>query len=543
MRPGARLVVALVVLSLVGTSALAGPAVVAAQQTNGQVVGWPRLSVESATPALEPGTETSLALRVVNDPRLKNGGPPQYEARVTTARGVSLTVDDGGVPFDVEEETVPVGDVPQGSTALDPLSVTVPDGTPPGTYRLPVTISYSGTRIADYDQFGVEYAEFTDRVRTHVTVRVRSRARFAVVDTDSATQVGEVGTVGVTLANVGSAPARNARVELVAPAADVRVGGTGAANASVVDVGSWPAGDRRTVNFTVVVDDDAESQPYALEAYVVYEDADGIARRSSALPVGVRPAPKQTFAVTDLRSDLRVDRTGTVSGVVVNTGTTTVRNPALVFEAPTDDLRPNPPVVGLPDLAPGERANFSFDVTVPESAVENDQQVRLTVEYRTDRGRLRRSDPIERTVAVAPERDRFSVTPVDATFEIDTDNRLTVRIENADDVPLRDVQATIDVGPPFESDSAAAYAGSLAPGESAVVAFEVTVSDNAVAATAPVAVNVTAERPDGKTVRSGPYVVPVTVTESSGPSDAALLVGGLVVVALILGAGWWWLGR
>lgn len=533
----------LVVLAVVLASVLSGPAAVAAQQTDGQVVGWPRLSVDAATPVFEPGTETSLALRVTNDPRLKEGGPAQYETRVTTARGVRLTVDDRNVPFDVEEESVAVGDVPQGTTTVDPLSVTVPERTPPGTYDLPVTVTYSGTRIADFDQFGVQYADFTDRVRTTVTVRVRSRARFEVVDTVSSTRVGEVGSVRVTMTNAGSAPARNARVELAAPASDVAVGEAGARNVSVVDVGSWPAGETRTANFTVAVDDDAEPQAYALEARVVYEDADGITRRSAPLAVGVRPAPERTFAIAALETDLRVDRTGSVTGVVVNTGETTVQNPALEFGAATDDLQPNPSVVGLPDLAPGDRARFAFDVRVPESAVESDQQVRFTVRYRTDRGAVRRSDPIERTVPVAPERDWFDVTPVEASFEVDTDNRMTVRVENAEEVPLREVQATLGVGPPFESESAAAYVGALSPGESAVVAFEVTVSEDAVAARAPVSVNLTAERPDGETIRSGPYLVPVTVTEPTGPSDETLLLGGLLVVALVLGAGWWWLGR
>ncbi|MFB6122595.1 MAG: COG1361 S-layer family protein [Haloferacaceae archaeon] len=530
------------VLLVLALATVAAPAAASAQPASGEVIGWPRLSVETSTPELSPGTESTLALTVVNDPRLESGGPAQYERQVTTARGATLAVDDGGVPFDVREERIAVGDVPQGARDVAPVSVTVPEGTPPGTYTLPVTVRYSETRLVEYGPHDVEYASYERRETKQVTVRVRQRARFDVVSTSSTAQVGDTGTVEVAIENVGTAPASAARVTFSAATGDVRVG-VGSANASSAFVGEWAPGEVKTANVTVAVDSDAQHPDYALDARVGYEDADGIPRTSRALTASLRPAAEQTFSLRDFRADLRVDRNGTVRGTVVNTGPTRVRHPVLVFRSETGDLRPRPAVVALSALEPGETASFAYDVSVPPNATESVQQVSLTVRYRNQRGDVRESDPLERSVRIRPERDRFSVTPVAATFEIDTDNRLTVRVANADATPLSEITARLSVQSPFESESSTAYAARLAPGESAVLAFEVTVVDDAVETTAPVSLSLTAERPNGETVRAGPYPVPITIREPPGPNDVTVLVLGVVVVFLLLGAGWWWLRR
>lgn len=521
---------------------VAAPAAVSAQTASGEVIGWPRLSVETSTPEFAPGAESTLALTVVNDPRLESGGPDQYERRVTTARGATLTIDDGDVPFDVREERVAVGDVPQGGHAVDPVTVVVPEGTPPGTYTLPVRVRYSETRLVEYGPGEVDYTDYERRITDEVTVRVRSRAQFDVVSSSSTTRIGDTGTVEVAIENVGTAPASAARVTFSAASGDVRIG-VGGANASSVFVGEWAPGEVKTANLTVAVDDDAQQSDYALDARVDYDDEDGISRTSRTLTASVRPAAEQTFALREFGADLRVDRNGTVRGRVVNTGETRVRDPVLVFRSETGDLRPRPGSVALPNLAPGEAAAFAYDVSVPPNATESVQQVSLTVRYRNQRGDLRESDPLERAVRIRPERDWFAVTPVSATFDVDTDNRLTVRVENADAVALREITAHLSVQPPFESDSSTAYAARLAPGESAVLAFEVTVVDDAVATTAPVSLSLTAERPNGETVVAGPYPVPVTVREPSGPSDVTILGVGVAVVVVLLGAGWLWLRR
>jgi hypothetical protein len=537
--PSRRAVVLALVLAVVAPVAAA--AVAPAQPDRGEVNGTPRLSVSTSTAAVDPGTRTTLSLTVLNDATIFEGGPEAYERRVTTARAVRLQIRDGDVPLDVEASSVLVGTVPEGTAPVGPLAVTVPAGTPPGTYRIPVRVSYTYTREVDYGPDEVGYATFRTSTTSTVPVRVRDRARFAVVRTDSTAQVGDVGRVSVTVENVGSLQATDARVTVSSSTATVGLGPDGRQNASTVFLGSLATDEAATANVSVAVAPDADPDDYVLDARVAYDDPDGIGRLSRPLVVDFRPAPEQSFALRDVESALRVGREGTVTARVVNERGSTVRSPVVVLSVADPDVRVAPAGVALPALAPGESAPVAFDVTVAEGATVGARQANVTVQYRNRRGDLRASDPLERRVDVAPERDRFAVTPVNATFGVDTDNRLTVTLRNREDAPVEEVRLDLGSSPPLSSESPTAYVDRLGPNESATVAFAVAVSEDAVPATVPATLNVTAETPAGETVRSGPYVVPVTVVEEGGAGSTAVLVGGLVAVLVVLGGGWWWL--
>ncbi len=540
---------------LVAASVLA-PAVPAQSTTDGQVLGRPELSVTTSTPLLTPGGDQPLTLELLNDPDLRQTGPERYETRVTTARAVTLDIDDSDLPFDVRQPSVTVGEVPPGKTTVPPVTVTVPESVPPGTYEIPVEVTYSYTRLVSYDDQRVSYAEGRRTVDAELTVRVESRPRFEVRETRSTLQVGDTGTVAVTLANVGSERARDARVSLVSASTNARITGNAAGNLgeattaggdqtaeTAVYVGEWAPGETRAATYTVAVDEDIDAESLAFRARVEYEDTDGVTRTSRPLSFGVRPTPEQSFALEDVSSDLRVGRTGTVSGTLVNTGETPVRNAVVAFSTDAPALSAQPRRVAVSDLEPGDRATFSFEVDVADDATATTHQADFSIEYRNQRGQLRASDPLERTIEVAPERDRFAVTPVNATFEIDSDNRFVVRITNRERVTLRHVRARINATPPFTSESDTAYVDELAPGESALLAFEVTVSEDAVATTTAVEVSVAAREPDGDRIRDGPYLVEARVTEPSGPGNTTLLGLGVLAVVLVLGGGWWWLRR
>lgn len=536
---------------LVAASVLA-PAVPAQSTTDGQVLGRPELSVTTSTPVLTPGGDQPLTLEILNDPDLRQTGPERYETRVTTARAVTLDIDDSDLPFDVRQPSVAVGEVPPGKTTVPPVTVTVPESAPPGTYEIPIEVTYSYTRLVSYDDQRVSYSEGRRTVDSEVTVRVDSRPRFEVRETRSTLQVGDTGTVAVTLANVGSETARDARVSLVSSSTNARITGnaseaTTAAGVSATEtavyVGEWAPGETRAATYTVAVDEDTDAESLAFRARVEYEDTDGVTRTSRSLSFGVRPTPEQSFALEDVRADLRVGRTGTVSGTVVNTGETPVRNAVVAFSTDSPALVAQPRRVAVSDLDPGETAMFSFEVDVADDATATTHQADFSIEYRNQRGQLRASDPLERSLEVAPERDRFEVTPVNATFEIDSDNRFVMRITNRESVTLRDVRAHINATPPFTSESDTAYVDELAPGESALLAFEVTVSEDAVATTTAVEVSVAAREPDGDRIRDGPYFVETRVTEPSGPGNTTLLGLGVLAVVLVLGVGWWWLRR
>ncbi|MFB6280959.1 MAG: COG1361 S-layer family protein [Haloferacaceae archaeon] len=525
----------LVVAALV---AVGGAAAVAGAQSSGDVSGHPEIEVLATGATFDPGTEADLSLTLSNAGYLRRGGPSEYENRVTTARGTVLRIDDSGVPIDVPEGPIAVGEVPRGTTSVGPVAVTVPENVTPGTYRVPVELSYAYTGHVEYGSVGgPTYDDFERTERRYVTIRIDDGARFAVVGTSAGAQVGDEASLSVTLANVGTEAARGARVALSSPSDELTFGsGSGASTAYV---GRWPAGERRTVEYTVALREDAALRDYALDAEVRYDDADGIARTSEPLSVGLSPARAQSFALRGTEAALRVGEEGRFAGRLVNRGPAVARDPVVVFRAPGSGITAESREYALPDLAPGESAAFAFDVTVTEEASAGARQVNVTVRYRNGRGDERTGEGLVRRVAVGPARDRFVVEPVNRTVAAGSTTALRLRVTNNGDEPLRNVEAKAFARDPLDSGDDEALVPRLAPGESATITVGLSAADDALTKTYPLSLDFQYELPDGDTAVSRTYTVPVAVRRTGGGSGLPFALVGAGGLALVGGAVAW----
>jgi hypothetical protein len=522
------LLVALVVLATVAATGIA-----AGQSSSGTVIGRPDVEVYSSTSEVEPGTQVDLGLVVSNDGQLRRGGPAQYEDRVTTARGVSLEVESGETPFEIDTGRVAVGDVPRGTTPADPISITVPEDVAPGRYRIPVTLSYSYTVSAEYDSVGApEYNDLTREVTRYVTVRVRDQAQFDVVDSTTTTQIGDTGSVTLTLENDGTRAARDASVVLSSSTDELTFGS--GSTSSTGYVGVWEPGANETVEYTVSFDDDAALRNYSLSATVEYEDTDGIARTSNPIAVGVRPDREQTFALRDTDATLRVGEDGQFSGTVVNRGPDTARQPVVVFRSSNPNVNVESTEYALETLDPDETGEFAFDVAISDAASAATQQFNLSVRYRNGRDDVRYGDTLNERVAIEPQRDRFSVEAVNRTVVAGETTTLELRVTNAGDDPLRDVEAKAFVQSPLSSDDDEGLVSELAPGESATFVIGLSTSGAALEKDYPVSIDFQYELPDGDTEVSETYRVPVSIErqEGGGLPFLPITVGALAVVGL-----------
>ncbi|AXG09270.1 COG1361 S-layer family protein [Haloplanus rubicundus] len=506
-----------------------------------QVIGSPDVDVFSPDNEVHPGEETTLPVYLSNTGQLRQSGPAEYVDRVTTARGLTFTVSDGDAPIDVNTGRYPVGSVPEGTAGPFPVSITVAEDAPPGTYRLPVRVRYAYTLMVDYSTSPPDFVDSTRDRRQYLTVVVRDVPRFEVVNTSSSVGVGGRGNVSVTVENVGTDPARDATLRLDSPSDEVFLGTR--STSSRAFTGTWNPGERRTFAFAARTTDDAVIREYPLVARVAYRDRDGIGRTSRELTTGFTPLPEQTFAVSNLSTDLYVGEPGTIRGTVVNTGPRTVTDATLVYTSSTPNLQPVDREVALGRLAPGERHDFAYEMTVSERASATTLPANLSVRYRDGEGNRGTSDPLEPSVVVAPERTWLAVTPESNTFTVDSENRLTIRIRNVEGVPLRNVVARLSVDAPFETESRVAYVDDLRPNASATLAFELTVSEDAVPTRSSVRLNVTADRPDGETIHLDTYDVPVVVADEAGPTDIVVLVAGSLVALALLVGGWLWIRR
>lgn len=525
----------LLLATLVVLAAVAATGIAAGQSSSGTVIGRPAIDVYTSTSEVEPGTQVDLDLVLSNDGRLSRGGPAEHESRVTTARGVSVDVADGDTPFEINTGRVAVGEVPRGTTAVDPISITVPENVDPGRYRIPVTVSYSYTVSVEYDSVGSpQYNDLTKETTEYVTVRVRDQAQFDVVDTAATTQIGDTGTVSVTLENDGTRPARDASVVLSSPTDELTFGSGSASSTGYV--GTWEPGTNATVEYTVSFDDDAALRNYSLSATVEYEDTDGIARTAEPLAVGVRPAPEQTFALRDTESTLRVGEEGRFAGTVVNRGPDTARQPVVVFSSSNPNVNVESNEYALETLEPGESGAFAFDVAISDAASATTQQFNVSVRYRNGRDDVRRSDPLNERVTIEPQRDRFSVEAINRTVAAGGTTALELRVTNEGDEPLRDVEAKAFVQSPLSSDDDEGLVPALAPGESATFVVGLSASGSALEKSYPVTVDFRYELPDGDSEVSETYRVPVTVErQERGGSPIPFLpatIGALAVTGL-----------
>ncbi|WP_245957230.1 COG1361 S-layer family protein [Haloplanus rubicundus] len=515
----------LVVLVVLATVAATG--VVAGQSSSGTVIGRPTVEVFSSTTEVEPGTRTDLDLVLSNDGRLNRGGPAEYEQRVTTARGVTVDVDAGDTPFEVNTGPVAVGEAPRGTTAVDPISITVPEDVDPGRYRIPVTVSYSYTVSVEYSAVGSpEYNDLTSEETRYVTLRVRDQPQFDVIESTSTTQIGDTGTVTVTLENDGTRTARDASVVLSSSTDELTFGS--GSSSSTGYVGAWEPGTNATVAYTVTFDDDAALRNYSLSATVEYEDTDGIARTTEPLAVGVRPNREQAFAIRDTEATLRVGEDGRFAGTVVNRGPDTARQPVVVFRSSNPNVNVESTEYALQTLEPDEAGEFAFDVTISDAASATTQQFNVSVRYRNARDEVRQSDPLNERVAIQPQRDRFSVEAVNRTVVAGGTTTLELRVTNEGDEPLRDVEAKAFVQSPLSSDDDEGLVSALAPGESATFVVGLSASGSALEKTYPVSIDFQYELPDGDTEVSKTYRVPVSVEHREG--------GGLPFLPITVGA-------
>ena len=522
-------------------TALAGVLVVCLLVPTGvaAIEGEPHLSATMPENRVSPGESVELRLQITNVASLEeSSGAPGVEQRLTTARGVRARLDSGNAPVTVETTRASLGSIPDGGVAEMQVRVTVDEDAEPGTYRLPVRLRYDYTREID------DYTGEHDDVEAFRTARVRlvvePEARFRLVESATDTPVGERGNVTLTLRNVGSATARDARVSVQSRSAEFRVGTNGSVSRFV---GAWRPGEEATVDVPATALSTAGRRNYTVVGRVSYSDDDDRPRRSEPLVTGVVPAPEQRFVVRESSATLFVGERGTVRGTVVNRGPETARDAVVYIETGSDGVVALQSSYPVGTLEAGESAAVAFPVRVTDRGEPGPHQFDLSVRYRGREDATQQSDALFVRSTVEPERDRFALEPQNATFGPDTTNRLVVRVTNAGDAPRTDVAVSLEPRPPFTSVAPTAYVGELDPGESERVAFELSVDEDAVESTHPVTVNVTSESADGD-VDSESHRVPVAVSlEEQSVDTGALAAVGVLALLIVASLGYWWYRR
>lgn len=501
------------------------------------IEGEPNLSATAPNNQVVAGEEVEFTVNLQNDGEFDNVGPNADPAAVTTAKAVTaqLKTDAGfrnqDPPITVKTGKQAVGSIPDGQSVPVTFSITVDEDADPGNYKVPVRVTYSYTESIDPETG--DYDQETEQRTVNVNLEVVDSARFEIEESSGDLAVGDSGPVSVQITNTGTEAASDASVEVASKNSELTFSKASSASNYV---GSWESGETRTLTYDATVAEGATPRNYALTATVSYDDADGVAKTSEALSFGVTPRDEQTFAAENVESTLRVGQEGVLSGEIVNSGETAARNAVVRFETENPNVNPIETEYALGTLEGGERANFSFDTEISESATAGPRQFTLSVEYRNSDGESRTSDPLDVQASVEGKQKEFTVEGVNTTFAAGDDGEMTMTVTNNRAETLTDISAKLFVDSPISASDDEAFVEQLEPGESETIVFGTSVGGSAIPKTYPVKLDFRYDTPDGDTFISETYQVPVTVTEPEDDGGIPLLVVGGVLVFGLLGA-------
>lgn len=500
------------------------------------VTGSPDLDAYVPNNTVEPGTETTLSVTVTNSGTSRQvayrsgevGGTATAALRqqVTTARNLRAELRAGGAPVDVLTDVVPIGQLPDGGARQAQFRLAVEEGADPGTYRLPLDLSYS--HADQIDGTGEVLDRDEDTEEEHVTIRITESARFEIVNVSTGAQIGGSGPVTLTMRNTGSEDASDTTLSLQSTSSDVAFGGS---NTASQYLGNWSAGENRTIQFQATVSGDAITEPYALRTTVSFDNDNGVPTESQPLSTGIVPLPEQSFSLAADDSTLQVGREGNLSGTITNEGPATAHDAVVVFTPTSPNVNAQETEFALGTLDAGESASFSVPIEISTSGEPGRQQFTFRVQYQNEDDQQRQSEPLNTRTTIQSQQPLFDVELENATLPAGETRVVTLLVTNNGDGTLEnlDARAFADGGLTLVSDEA--YARQIGPGETEELTLELSAGASALPRTYSFAVDFQYLE-DGETELSDTYSVPVDVTE---PVERGGLPWGLIgVVAVVV---------
>lgn len=213
----------------------------------------------------------------------------KLERESTTAKAITLTLDEGNAPLTVKTRVMAAGILEEGRSSQPiPFNIEVDDSARPGTYTLNLTSTYTYLRDAavEAEADGSLSHYFDHATRTQdltLEVRVTSEATFEA-ESNSTVPLDGSGVVNVSVTNTGDEVAGDAVARLIAryPLA---------ADDDQAYIGSLAPGETRVVQFRVSTEEDASQKEYPVSLRVDYEDEEGHRRVESDVHAAITVGP------------------------------------------------------------------------------------------------------------------------------------------------------------------------------------------------------------------------------------------------------------
>lgn len=504
------------------------------------VTGEPEISISSPDATFEASSSQSLAVRVTNDGDIRVGGQPEFEQEVQTARNMHIEVleDRINAPIDVKTGGQTVSRLSSGGSVSLQYQLEIGDAKP-GTYRIPVEVSYEHTHAITYGPYSdTERSESKEDKIKYITVTIEDKPQFSIVNTDTnAVYAGGNDAFTFSLKNTGTREATDTRVRLSTQTPGVYFGtGTSPSETTSVFLSSLAPNETRRVTTEIGAGTDVSAGTYPIVVLAEYENDNGITETSDRLQTGVTIQSERKFTLQNLSTtEFRVDEPeAKIQGQIVNEGNGTVRNAVVKMNQKQGvTIINSESAVG--DLGPGDTAPISFTVDIPASVEPGTQSFSYTVEYEnTDGDVLTTSTPIRKSLQVKPERDRFEVVSVDTSVTAGSSDTLTVDLQYTGSEPVKNANAKLFTSDPLSASDDGTYIGTVEPNETVSATFQVSATDDALNKSYSSSIEVRYDEQDGDTRFTGSLSVGVPVEEPSG-GIPFIQVGSLAVGVVLVG--------
>jgi len=373
--------------------------------------GNPELSATIAgTNEFAPGAETGLTVIISNSglnthkiaiPSLPPDDLPN------TAKLVTVALKSNDAPFTVKTDPQFLSDIMGGAALPATFNVKVADSAAPGTYTLPLEVTY--TYLQDAEDYGdllrYNYQKKTETLP--LTVRVTPGLRVEILNVQTRSlNVGTEGYVSMTLKNIGHDAADKAVAKVARNGASPLI-----PTDSNAYIGTFAPGETVDVKFKVAVADSAEPQSYPLDIVVAYEDYEGKSTASRPVTIGLPVGGKIDFDVASPTVTLHPGGKSILEVVYRNAGAAKVYSAQARISA-VDPFTSSDDTAYLGDLAPGETATARFEVSIDADATLKNYGIDSEIRYRDDLDNSKISDTMKVQVALEKKEGTLFTNPV-----------------------------------------------------------------------------------------------------------------------------------
>jgi hypothetical protein len=314
----------------------------------------------------------------------------------TTAKFVTIAMGAGDAPIVIKSDPQVIGDLASQAQTTVTFDAKVNADAPAGTYSVPLNISY--TQFSTVDEYGVDtfrYYYVQDNVTVTIPLVIKQEVIPEVVSATSDQLIaGADGYLNVTIRNIGSLDGAKATVKILqdddSPVSPVD---------SSVFVGDFPAGSTVSCQYRVTVAKNAENKTYPVDVVVVYQNNEGDFVTSRSETVGVNVGNKVDFAILSPPAQMSPGSKKTIQVEYKNIGNSTIKSAQARISA-VDPFTSTSDVAYLGDLAPGQSAVASFQISVASDATIKEYGLDSEIRYRDALDTTYISDPMKVSIDV-----------------------------------------------------------------------------------------------------------------------------------------------